>query len=228
MSHGRNSSKHAVRRYYLMGVVGVGKSTLRENLRTLIAAHEQEVAAGGVSIYTEFPQSRAAEVNHAKDTLSQCSAEEIQKWIFTQLADKNRLIVEDKSDLLLIDRTPLDTFAFYPPQEWQARAQQMLEVLGSTLALGELIFLEGSPAAIHKRMDNSRGYSVNTLAQQQSSFEILLDWLIEQYNYQARRINVRGLAPPQVAEKALAIIKSEDYTALDIQKVVEALAGGQE
>ena len=226
MSHEHKSSKHSVRRYYLMGVVGVGKSTLRENLRSLIVPEQEET--GNVSIYTEFPKSRAAEVNHAKDTLSQCSAEEIQKWIFMQLADKNRLIAEDKSALLLIDRTPLDTFAFYPPQEWQARAQQMLEALDSTLAAGELIFLEGSPAEIHKRMDNSRGYSINTLAQQQSSFEILLDWLIEQYNYRAKRINVRGLAPCQVAEKALAIIKGEDYTALDIQKVVEALAGGQE
>jgi len=215
------------RRYYIMGVVGVGKSTLREQLRS----HLQSA-----SIYKEWPEEMAAEVRHAMQSLSRDNAEEVQEWIFAQLARKNSLIANDRADLLIVDRCPLGTFAIYPPQEWQPRAQQMLDALqgavpvASPLVAGELIFLHGSPRAIHGRMDKSRGYSVNGIAQQQSAFELIADLLAANFDYRVHRIDTRERTPEEVVQQALGIIDargSGHYEPLNIQSVVEALAGGQ-
>ncbi|MCL2746761.1 MAG: AAA family ATPase [Coriobacteriia bacterium] len=210
-----------IKRYYIVGVVGAGKSTLREQLRVRLPFS---------STYEEWPEEMAAEVTHAMGSMSRCSAEEIQEWIFGQLADKNRLILNDSSSLQIIDRSPLDTFVFYPPQEWGQRAKQMLEALrmkdSTPLASGELLFLEGSPREIHKRMDESRGYSVNKIAQQQSAFEVLIDWLEENCGYKILRINTRGLPPQEVVNKACAAISTVGYSPVDIQSRVEELASG--
>ncbi|MCL2526358.1 MAG: AAA family ATPase [Coriobacteriia bacterium] len=205
------------RRYYLMGVVGVGKSTLREQLGA---------ALPDASIYAEWPEGMAAEVGHAIASMTAENAEEIQQWIFGQLAEKNALIQADSSSQLIIDRSPLDTFAFYPPQQWQQRAQQMLAALASTqLAAGQLLLLTGSPRQMHARMDSSRGYDCNGLAQQQSAFEILADWLAEFHGYHVSRIDARDASPRQVLKQAQAIISS-DYRPLDLQAIVEDLARG--
>ena len=209
------------KRYYIMGVCGVGKSTLREQLRSRLPS---------VGIYEEWPEAMATEVLSARDSMSACSAEDIQEWIFSQLADKNRLVRTDLAELQIIDRSPLDTFAFYHPQEWKARARQMMDVLrmkdSVPLASGELLFLTGSPRVICGRMDSSRGYSINTIAQQQSAFEILADWLAENFGYTILRIDTRGLSPEQLAVDALDIINTNNanaYSPLDIHEVVSSL-----
>ncbi|MCL2403506.1 MAG: hypothetical protein FWC86_04685 [Coriobacteriia bacterium] len=217
----------AIRRYYIMGVVGVGKSTLREQLRT--ALQEGTGKNQSFNIYEEWPEAMATEVTHAMESMSRCSAEEIQEWIFSQLADKNELISSDQADLHIIDRSPLDTYAFYPPQEWEGRAQQLLNVLhekdSTPLAPGELIFLHGSPRIIYERMDRAREYSVNSIAQQQSSFELLIDYLARDFNYTVKRIDVRNQSPEQVATKAQDIMSASNYSPLNMQNVVEVLAG---
>ena len=214
-------------RYYLMGIVGVGKSTLRENLRRALPE---------ASIYEEWPETMAAEVNNAMDSMSQCSAEEIQEWIFSQLATKNKLVLTDLASTLIIDRSPLDTFAFYPPGQWKARALQMLGALNmksaTPLAPGEIIFLEGSPKEVSIRLCDTRGYSRNTLGAQQSAFEIVIDYLAENYTYPVKRINTRNLNPEEVTQQALDIIwggcaddrSTDDYAPLNIQKVVANIA----
>jgi len=210
------------KRYYLMGIVGVGKSTLRENLRKALPE---------AGIYEEWPETMAAEVNNAMDSMSQCSAEEIQEWIFSQLADKNKLVLADARPTLIIDRSPLDTFAFYPPGQWKARATQMFDALhmksAAPLAPGEIIFLEGSPKAVSARLCETRGYSRNTLGAQQSAFEIVVDYLAENYNYPVKRINARDLSPEEVTKQALAIIAESGAVSsnpLDVYKVVADIA----
>jgi len=208
-----------------MGVVGVGKSTLREQLRSCLPS---------ASVYEEWPQTMAKEVLNARCSMSSCSAEDIQEWIFSQLADKNRLIANDPAELQIVDRSPLDTFAFYHPQEWKFRGQQMMDVLRMKDALplvpGQLLFLTGSPKVIHERMDAARSYSVNAIAQQQSAFEILADWLADNFDYTLPRVDTRGRTPKEIAQQALGTIDADGsghYVPLDTQSVVEALAGGQ-
>jgi hypothetical protein len=224
-------------RYYIMGVVGVGKSTLREGLRTELEKRDNLASGHSFSVYEEWPEEMADEVTHAMASMSRCSAEEIQDWIFGQLAVKNQLIASDSASLQIVDRSPLDTFAFYPPQEWRQRARQMREALHArkaagrsstqVLAAGELLFLEGSPREIVRRMDPSRNYSPNLIAQQQSSFEVFIDWLAENFNYHPRRIVARGRTPEDLVEIALHDVIANPRPALAVQDVVEALAGGQ-
>jgi len=75
-------------------------------------------------------------------------------------------------------------------------------------------------------MDSSRGYSINTIAQQQSAFEILADWLAENFGYTVLRIDTRDLSPDQLAVDALDIINTNNanaYSPLDIHEVVSSL-----
>ncbi|MCL2680016.1 MAG: AAA family ATPase [Coriobacteriia bacterium] len=200
------------RRYYLMGTVGAGKSTLRKHLARQLPA---------ASIYPEWPEPMARRVGHAMDTLDIQDAESVQSWIFTQLGRKNALVSADPAQLLIIDRSPLDTFAFYPPQLWQQRARQLLDLPAPSA--GELIFVHGNPATMHARMDSSRGYTVNTLAAQQSAFELLLDWLQHYCGYTARRINTDGLNPSQIAQRAQEIIAERNYQELDIAAAIQQI-----
>jgi len=201
-----------------MGVVGVGKSTLREQLRSQLST---------ASVYEEWPEAMASEVLCARESMSARNAEEIQDWIFSQLATKNKLILEDKASLQIVDRSPLDTFAFYPPQEWKMRARQMMDALymkaATPLAPGEFIFLTGSPKTIHERMDAARNYSINAIAQQQSSFEILADYLLEKHDYSVSRIDVRDLSSQEIEDFALDIITWDSYNSLDTDTVVREL-----
>jgi len=196
-----------------MGVVGVGKSTLRDQLAQSLPQ---------ASIYEEWPEPMAKRVGHSMESLSDDSIQDIQSWIFTQLARKNALVSADPAELIIVDRTPLDTFAFYGPELWQERAQQMLNMPAP--ASGELIFLQGNPATLHARMDASRGYTVNTLAAQQSAFELLLDWLQEHHGYTVRQISTDGLTPRQTADHALEIVESTNYQPLDIHGVIQEIA----
>ncbi|MCL2379366.1 MAG: ATP-binding protein [Coriobacteriia bacterium] len=218
------------RRYYIMGVVGVGKSTLRDELARRLPQ---------ASIYEEWPETMTAQVGQSMDAHSEDDIADIQSWIFEQLARKNQLINADPAELFVIDRSPLDTFAFYRPELWQERAQQMMaatsaEALSSTHAhtstipersvqheakgshmsatpaSGELLFLHGDPVTIHRRMDASRVYTVNAIAAQQSAFELLLYWLQRNFGYIARRIDTCGLSPDQVADGALNLISARE------------------
>jgi len=207
------------RRYYLMGVVGVGKSTLRENLRQRFPE---------ASVYEEWPESLPPGGLHALGALDDRRVQDIQTWIFTQLARKNALVSADKAPMAIIDRSPLDTFAFYEQSLWSERANQLLSALRHhdpelPLAPGQLIFLRGDPQEIASRMDPVRGYTTDRVAAQQAAFDHLTACLRPQ-GINIRTIDTQGLTPQEVADRTEGYLINAPYHPANIQGAVEKLS----
>jgi len=205
-----------------MGVVGTGKSTLRSALaqRFLWA-----------QAFAEWPDEMPPEVRHALATFDPVQREAIQAWIFRQLARKNELIHGADATLAIIDRSPVDTFAFYEPSEWQARAKALLNALAVHIpvlpvAPGALLLLWGDAEEIAARMEPERGYTAEMIEAQQAAFERMLNVAVKQ-GISTEVIDVRGKSPEEVADCAAELIQEAPYYPADLHGFIESLAGAE-
>jgi predicted ATPase len=211
-----DSSK--TRRYFFMGVVGVGKSTLLKH-------HEHGIA--GCKVFGEWPEATPAGLLNAPDTLSTAHQEALQDWIFSQVVLKNHLVhaASQTYPLLLIDRSPLDTFAFYDRDQWPHRATQLRDHLTAAtppepLANGMCIHLVGDPATIAARMDKTRGYTAEEIKAQQEAFIALT----RELSPQPTVFDTTHLAPDELATQVHALITAGPYHPLNIQATLDSFA----
>jgi hypothetical protein len=183
-------------------------------------------------VFAEWPEAMAPEVGHAFGILGASQREAIQAWIFAQLARKNALVSAAEERIVVIDRSPLDTFAFYEPCEWQARAQALLEALAAyepplPVASGALLFLRGNPTEIVARMDALRGYTTETLAAQQTAFERLTDWLAER-GISIASIDTAGRAPEEIVMQTATLVQKAPYQEANLQAAIETIAADKQ
>jgi gluconate kinase len=207
-----------------MGVVGVGKSTLVARLSKLMPQ---------ATVFAEWPEAMAPDVENRPEVLTPERQEDIQRWIFAQVARKNAAVSAATSPLVLIDRSPLDTFAFYPRKEWPTRARELCSALAAheptlPLASGELLFVQGDGTEIASRMDATRGYMAATLTAQQDAFAELLEWLEQQYGTRVLRLSAARKNPELLATEAAAILgDASSYHSIPLQAVLKDLAAGR-
>jgi hypothetical protein len=200
--------------------VGIGKSTLIVQL-----ARE-----AGVTVFPEWLQEMPADLMQAPDSLAADRQEAVQDWIFQQVALKNAHLLAAAKQAVsgkgggtpvpsplvhIADRSPLDTFAFYPPKQWPRRAQQLTAALKAQLpqqelAPGVFLMLTGDVDAIYTHMDPVRGYDCDTLQQQQAGFLALRAELIAQ-GAVVPLINVSAWNPGLLAKEVYALMTTEPY-----------------
>jgi excinuclease ABC subunit C len=211
-----------IRRYYLMGVVGVGKSTLLARLAT----------RAGIEVSAEWLDETPDDLLDTPDSLPKARREALQDWIFVQVAKKNQQLWDEVTPTVqVVDRSPLDTFAFYPRGQWPHRARQLQDALSvrepqRPLAPGVVLLLQGDVAEIAARMDPARGYGEAKLAQQQAGFDELAAAL-EARGATVTRIAVAGLNPSAV-EKAVVAGINAAYQPVDMQAFVDGLLAGMD
>lgn len=142
-----------VQRYFLTGSVSVGKSTTTAHFRSL-ATHD------------EWTEERAPGMEKDPNLVEKEQISAIDNWVADQVAKKNVALRSSNSGIHVIDRAPLDAFAFTPAGEWQAKADFIRgkvspgEAKGRKLVPGQVILLVGEPAvmavraiALHKVTD---------------------------------------------------------------------------
>jgi predicted ATPase len=219
-----------MRCYYLLGITGVGKSTL------LAGLSDSGLAVRAV---TEWPDPMPEEIAWSPDAFDARQQERIQDWIFTQVAKKNRQLAElvsgsiavefegGVSRAVIVDRSPLDTFAFYPRELWPLRARQTLGYLqpGERFVAGELLLLKGDPTAVCARMHRDRHYDVETLAAQQRRF------LDVAHELGSRRGNDAGIHiinaavdRAAVLEHVASLLTTDSYHPVDIHACITTIA----
>lgn len=86
-------------KYYISGPVASGKSTLLENLR-------------GFETLEEWPERTPAELYMDHKRLMPEQRVEVDKWVYRQLKVKNKHFVRSEPGIHVMDRAPLDLFAF--------------------------------------------------------------------------------------------------------------------
>lgn len=158
-------------RYYITGVVSVGKTSVISRLQ-------------GLEIVDEWLRPRDPLIAKPSDKLNLAERERVDQWIMEQIRLKNGRFVRAGSGLYIMDRAPLDAFAFTPVDDYQDKAASLFEIAcagtsGSPQSLqkGHLIVLKGDPSALMTRQVwRGRGGTEAYLADQQKDlFDIYSD-----------------------------------------------------
>jgi hypothetical protein len=125
--------------YYIAGPVSVGKTAVISRLQ-------------GLEIVDEWLKPRDPLIAKPSNQLTKEEKERVDEYILEQLRLKNSRFEMAQLGFYVMDRAPLDAFAFTPLEEYRTKAQSMYEVAcaGASgtpheFCPGKLIVLTGHP-----------------------------------------------------------------------------------
>ncbi|WP_158238584.1 SIR2 family protein [Pollutimonas subterranea] len=133
-------------RFFVVGSVAAGKSTTVGNFRSMLTQDE-------------WTEQRAPNMEKAPDLLTDDQKNEIDRWVADQVNQKNlNLMNTAYSGIHVIDRAPLDAFAFtLDKTEWPAKAKLLREAITPGLATdrrlvpGHVVFLKNHAGVMAER-----------------------------------------------------------------------------
>jgi hypothetical protein len=147
--------------FLITGAVGVGKSTSVSHFRSL-------------KTMDEWLEQRRTGMDKDPSTLPPLTIEEIDRWVAQQWGLKNLNLIDAPSGIYVVDRAPLDAFAFTPEDQWQAKAALLKAGVAPRQAKqrrlhdAHVIFLVGNPDILSVRsVARHRDWSSKQIAQQQ-------------------------------------------------------------
>lgn len=135
--------------YYLVGSIGIGKSTVLSQF-------------GNLSTLDEWFDERPPEMANSPDDLSTDKTMTIDTWTNQQFGKKNNYLTAKKVGLFIIDRSPIDPLTFVVDVTIEERARSMLEEgirpckSSKTIECGEIIHMIGEPTKIWSRLITKR------------------------------------------------------------------------
>jgi hypothetical protein len=202
-------------KYYIVGPVASGKSTLLENLRTFRTIEEWPEATIPL-LYQDHKDLRPEE------------RPVVDSWVYRQLRLKNLYFNRAEPGLHIMDRAPLDLFAFsISPEENRRKAQEVLDHVNSAhpLASGEILLLETDADELLERqlkrgrIPKSRGgvaYDKGGLQEQAN--------VLRSVYPSATKFVASKTTPQALAKAVLWHLLFEDYTPTNLVEIVEAEA----
>lgn len=188
-------------KYYIVGSVAVGKSTALSQFRMFSTQDEW---------LEPMPQDMAKDPSKVDDK----NINLIDKWIADQVGKKNFKLSRCRSGIHVIDRCPLDAFAFTPLAEWKEKAK----LLRSKVSPGEaksrklcpacVILLTGDPKVMAARaLATHRDTDSEKLARQQSL--LINTYCRDGKNYFI--IDTKNKGKNQVAKEIAKLIYLKEY-----------------
>jgi hypothetical protein len=135
--------------YYLVGSIGIGKSTVLSQFGNLITLDE-------------WFDERPSEMANSPDDLSTQKTMAIDSWTNQQFGKKNNYLTCKKVGLFLVDRSPIDPLTFVVDVTIEERARSMLNQgirpgkSLKTIERGEIIHMVGEPPEIWSRLITKR------------------------------------------------------------------------
>jgi len=215
-----DQSYSAVYHYYIVGSVGVGKTTVVSHLRDLITHDE----------WVEDRLPELAEVWKQLDTSEeqeQKKVKQIDEWIAKQFHEKNHILIDEKIGLIVSDRCPLDPFVFTSHDKWVDKAHFLRERvcpgIGTKLLPGHIILLIDDPVAMDLRVrKTNKKYREAELKEMQDS-------LIHLYDMKGvTRVDCRFRTLHDIMKEIGRIIHlSDKFEAAPINERLEEIAEGK-
>lgn len=133
-------SEGALCHHYVVGSVSSGKSSLIERLRAF-------------RTFEEWPETPLELMFLDPLALSAEETKQVDDWVIRQLARKNELMRSGRYGIYVMDRAPLDMFAFSKqPKDNVAKARALRVIVGEDgLKSGAMIHLSASAEALIER-----------------------------------------------------------------------------
>ena len=203
-------------RYFITGSVCVGKSTMVSHFQSL-------------KTYDEWlePRPSGMEKDPAK-VQNESDIKQIDKWIAKQIGLKNLYLMDNSTGLNIIDRAPLDAFAFTPDEEWIEKAQLIKEGISPgkskhQLCPGHIIFMIGDPQVMASRaIMRHKDTDTESLKKQQ-------DTLKQVYRKDEEGITIVDTSNKtirQVAKEIARILHCNDYIEANMQEWLNQIEEG--
>ena len=202
-------------KYILVGSVAVGKSTAMSYFHN-IATQDEWIDS--------MPEDMALDPSEVNDSIIQ----EIDEWVAEQWGKKNAKLLRAPNGLHIMDRGPLDAFAFTPRNEWKKKADLTKKKISPgkskrKLCSAEIILLVGDPNTMASRaILNHKTHKAKKLEQQQK----LLEYVYNSSQENIRIIDTRNKGKAQVAKEIARIIFLDDYREIPLNDILENVLNG--
>lgn len=195
-----DSGLRTVYRYILVGAVAVGKSTAISYFRSLITIDE-------------WLEPMPDEMEKDPSIVEEIDIEKIDKWIAEQWGKKNFRINRMREGVLLVDRGPLDAFAFTKKGEWVKKAELTIngirpEKSDVKLCSACILFLKGDPKVMAVRaIAKHRNTDATKLDNQQE----VLQYVYTTNMPGVRIINTTNKSKAQIVKEIARVIYLSTY-----------------
>ena len=203
-------------KYYITGPVAVGKSTALSHYKNL-------------STYEEWVEPLMKEMEKDPSLVESEKIKLIDNWVADQWAIKNAMINQTASGIYVIDRCPLDAFAFTKNHEWKEKAKLLRSKINpgrSSIKLcpGHIIFLKGDPEILAVRaIATHRKTTKEKLEVQQNK----LAFVVSRFNDGVSVIDIREKSISQVVKEVAKIVHENEYTEAQMDKVLKQFEKGK-
>jgi len=204
-------------RYYVVGSVSSGKSSLVERLRAF-------------RTYEEWAEPPPELMFRDYRSLSEAEKNEVDDWVLSQLARKNNLMRSPQYGIHVMDRAPLDMFAFSESdQENAQKAERLRKKLNNhSVQAGQIVLLRAAKEALFERqLRRGRGPEwLEASAYQEDALEHQSEILAEIYGSHIPPIDTTSMTPEEVARDVAEIILFGDFREHDLEGTRKAVEGG--
>ncbi len=202
-------------KYILVGSVAVGKSTAMSHFRSISTQDE----------WLEFmPEDMAKDPSKVDDEI----IDSIDKWIADQWGKKNYKLLRISNGIHIIDRGPLDAFAFTPKGEWKSKAELTKKYISPDksdrkLCPAEIIFLVGDPCTMASRAILSQKDTDSEKLEKQQN---LIEYIYSKAPQGVMKIDTRNKGKKQVAKEIAKIIFMDSYEEAPLHQMLEDILSG--
>jgi len=202
-------------RYFLAGSVGVGKTTALSHFRSM-RTHEEWLEP--------LPEDMAKDPKG----LTPERLDAIDKWVDDQVERKNSRFIATEPGTDIIDRAPLDAFAFLKPEQWPARAKDLREAVsrkypGRVLCRGHLILLVGEPSTLEPRARRvMRSPGLDGVKRQQR----VLEWVYPADRPGVTILDTRGHSATEVVRMIADVVHRREYVEFDFDTRLQEMEAG--
>lgn len=208
--------KRNIYRYFITGPVSVGKSTMLSHFQSL-KSHDEWLEP--------LPPGMEKDPSKVEDKED---IKKIDDWIAKQIGLKNVDLLDNQTGLHIIDRAPLDAFAFTPAEKWVDKARLIKKEIrpGKSkreLCPGHIIFMTGDPQVMASRaiMRHKDTDGEHLTVQQE-----MLKQVYGGGKTGVTTVDTRDKTIWQVAKEIAHIIYCNDYTEANMQEWLNQIEEG--
>jgi len=201
-------------RFLLTGSVGVGKSTMVAHFRSLRS-------------YDEWLEPRREGMEKDPSLVDPATIKAIDEWVFRQLNLKNLAMLDATPGIHIVDRAPLDAFAFTPLAEWKEKAIHIRSAISPgvskrTLVPAHIVLMIGDPEVMAVRaLSKHKTTTATALMDQQNLLRNIYEDGIK-----ASVVDTRDKSISQVVKEIARVVHLHPYAEMALQTWLDERADG--